>query len=280
MGDLSPASRGIWGISPPNTGVYGGFLPRIKGYMGDLSPVSREKYGGLIPHLALFSVGNQKHRQSVGPRMSVHSYGGRGQKVDGEEEEGDGLDGLSELLGSEDALDTGFARNTEIDHQVALKRPATASRKPGERVSAFLAQNSHITPAASPDPDQYGDYREASQWHIPESYVKHWGRVPEIIKTIPINMTPVPGVCMTPTLQHEGKMFGESKSFSLMRAASLDHLASPHSGMTYCFVSECLSEIPSVSLKTLFFFDNCRKILQTQDRGPYVFPTNKIGLLV
>jgi hypothetical protein len=212
--------------------------------------------------------------------MSVHSYGGGSRKVDEEEAEADGLDGLSEFLGSEDALDTGFAGNTEIEPPAARKRPATVPTKPGERISAFLAQNSHITPAASPDPDQYEDYREASQWHIPESYVKHWERVPEIIKTIPINMTPVPGVCMTPTLQHEGKMFGESKSFSLMRGASLDHLASPHSGMTYCFLSECLSEIPSVSLKALFFFDNCRKILQTQDRGSYVFPTNKIGLLV
>jgi hypothetical protein len=211
--------------------------------------------------------------------MSVYSYGRASPGNDGGEIETDGLDGLSEFLASDDALDPGFTGNADMDVLAENNRSAPVA-KSGEKVSAFLAQNSHITPASTPDPQQYQEYREENQWQIPDSYIKHWERVPAIIQTIPVNMSTVPGVCMTPTLAHEGKMFGESKSFSLMRAASLDHLASPYGGMTYCFMSECLSEIPYQSLKVLFFFDNCRKILQTQDRAPYVFPTNKIGLLV
>lgn len=97
---------------------------------------------------------------------------------------------------------------------------------------------------------------------------------------IPIGMRGYDAACMTPTAEHEGKMYSESKCFSLIPRSSLDHLAGPHDGVTYTFVSECLSEIPDHSLKVMYFFDMVRIILQSQDRSPFVFPTDKIGLSV
>lgn len=155
--------------------------------------------------------------------------------------------------------------------------------EPVEKASGFLAAFPNIAPAAC-DPEGGRDSvsDEDSIWldKIPENYRRHWERVPDILKTIPVVMKGFSSVRMTPKPEHEGRMFGESKCFSMINRSSLEHLAGPQSGMTYCFVSECLSEIPSASLKALFFFDNCRRYLQTQDRSPYVFPSDKIGLMV
>lgn len=118
------------------------------------------------------------------------------------------------------------------------------------------------------------------RWTIPEQYQAHWERVPDNIKLTPVCTKGYEAACMTPTQEHEGKMYSESKCFSLLPRSSLEHLAGPHDGPTYCFVAECLSEMPDMSLKVLYFFDNVRIILQSQDRSPFVFPTDKIGLSV
>lgn len=132
-------------------------------------------------------------------------------------------------------------------------------------------------PSQSPESLRGGN---AGRWQIPDQYKTHWERVPEAIKFTPVSMQGYEAACMTPSPEHEGKMFSESKCFSLLPRSSLDLLAGPHEGITYCFVTQCLSEIPDMSLKVLYFFDMVRIFMQSQDRSPFVFPTDIIGLLV
>ena len=120
----------------------------------------------------------------------------------------------------------------------------------------------------------------SSRWQIPEYYRTHWERVPETVRQIPINMKGFEAACMTIGVEHEGKMYSESKCFRFLSSNSLDILAGPHDGVTYTFVAMCLSGMPDHALKVLYFFDMVRIILQSQDRSPFVFPTDKIGLLV
>ena len=162
------------------------------------------------------------------------------------------------------------------------------ARQNEARAPGFLSAFPNIVAPPSPTclretdrVDGSSHAEEPSEWqHIPENYRRHWERAPEILKTIPVVMSGFSSKRMTPQAEHEGRMFGESKCFSLLNRSSLEHLAGPQSGMTYCFVSECLSEIPPTTLKVLYFFDNCRRVLQTHDRSPYVFPSDKIGLMV
>ena len=152
------------------------------------------------------------------------------------------------------------------------------------RVSGLQAAFPTVMPASLPDSEAYGRVGTGAdgmeRWQIPESYRRHWERVPDILKQIPVHMKGHQSASMTLTPEHEGRMYGESKCFSLLSRGSLEFLAGPYEGMTYCFIAECLSEIPDISLKVLYFFDNVRKIMQSQDRSPYVFPTDKIGLTV
>jgi hypothetical protein len=114
--------------------------------------------------------------------------------------------------------------------------------------------------------------------NVPEHYRRHWERVPEMLRSFPLRTKNNKSVCMTPTREHEGKMFSESKCFSLMRKDSLDLLSGPQSGVTYCFVGETTTEIPLHIQEAIFFFNSCSNKYQTQDRSPFVFPTKDIGL--
>lgn len=182
---------------------------------------------------------------------------------------------FSGMEGPGSDFDTGFEISEKIDSGEDVQQGTLQMGE--ERCRSFMNSFGHIQPAPLPDPE---DYSDEQRFQIPESYRRHWEKTTDTLKTIAVNMKATPGACMTPRPEDEGKMYSESKSFSVMRAESLDHLVSPYNGMTYCFVAECLSEIPAVCLKTLFFFDNCRKVLQSQDRSPFVFPTDKIGLMV
>jgi hypothetical protein len=148
------------------------------------------------------------------------------------------------------------------------------------RISSFQAAFPNVAPASVHGSEVDGGRSLSERWQIPASYRRHWERVPDILKQIPVMMQGYQSASMTPTEEHEGKMYGESKCFSLLSKSSLEHLAGPHEGMPFCFLAECLSEIPDISLKVLYFFDNVRKFLQAQDRSPYVFPTDQIGLMV
>jgi hypothetical protein len=134
------------------------------------------------------------------------------------------------------------------------------------------------SPASLPEAADEGG--TLSKIHVPENFRHHWEKVPELLKRFPILMRPFQGVCMTPTEEYQGKMCGESKCFSMIDSKNIANLAGPYDGVTYTFLSKCLSGIPDISMKTLFFFDNCLKVLRQGDRSPYVFPTDKIGLTV
>lgn len=168
------------------------------------------------------------------------------------------------------------AGNRTPDAAGHQRRNTAAITKIGGLLSAFP----NVTPASLPDRNGPTPNPLTERWTIPESYVRHWERVPDILKHIPVQMKGFQSASMTPTPEHEGRMYGESKCFSLLASSSLEHLAGPFEGMTYCFIAESLSEIPDICLKVLFFFDNVRKIMQSQDRSPFVFPTDKIGLTV
>ena len=147
--------------------------------------------------------------------------------------------------------------------------------------SSLQALFPNTVPAALPTPPTTSSgCGHVGRWQIPDHYRAHWERVAEGMRLIPINVKGYEAACMTPSVEHEGKMFSESKCFSLVPRSSLDHLAGPHDGVTYSFVCECLSEIPNHALKVMYFFDTVRIILQSQDRSPFVFPTDKIGLSV
>ena len=150
-----------------------------------------------------------------------------------------------------------------------------------QQASSLQALFPNTVPAALPTPPTTSSVcGHVGRWQIPDHYRAHWERVAEGMRLIPINVKGYEAACMTPSVEHEGKMFSESKCFSLVPRSSLDHLAGPHDGVTYSFVCECLSEIPNHALKVMYFFDTVRIILQSQDRSPFVFPTDKIGLSV
>jgi hypothetical protein len=134
----------------------------------------------------------------------------------------------------------------------------------------------NTSPAALPPPQSSSS---SVSWQIPEHYRAHWERVPEPLKHIPISMHGFQATCMTPREEHIGRMYSESKCFGLLSQNSPERLAAPHHGPSYCFMEKCYSDIPDRSLKALYFFDTVKKILESQDRNPYVFPTDNIGVI-
>jgi hypothetical protein len=117
-------------------------------------------------------------------------------------------------------------------------------------------------------------------YNIPEHYRRHWEKVPDVLKNVPIRTSREGARCMTPTPEHEGRMYSESKCFSLVRASSTELLAGPHHGPSYCFVAETTTEIPLHIQETIYFFNSCLNKYQSQDRSPYVVPTKDVGLQI
>lgn len=148
------------------------------------------------------------------------------------------------------------------------------------RAAGFADAFPDTAPAPVPAASQRTEDAARPSRPIPEVYRRHWERVPEILKNVPIQTKGVEAACMTPTREHEGKMYSESKCFSLVRANSLEVLASPQNGPSYCFVAEATTELPPHIQEAIYFFNACSNKYQTQDRSPFVFPTKDIGLQI
>lgn len=139
---------------------------------------------------------------------------------------------------------------------------------------ALLFPNTRAAPVETDD-----TRANESDWTIPCHFSAHWERVPASLKNLSISMEGFVANCATPTKAHIERMYSASKCFKLLDQRNVGRLLAPHHGPTYYFVDACYSELPSKSLKTLYFFDMVNKILQSQDRSPYVFPTDTIGLI-
>ena len=153
------------------------------------------------------------------------------------------------------------------------------STQPPARTTGFVDAFSDTAPAPLPQRSQPAEESRPSR-SIPDYFRRHWERVPDILKSVPMQTKGVEGVCMTPTREHEGKMYSESKCFSLVRANSLEVLAGPQNGPSYCFVAEATTELPLHIQEAIFFFNACSNKYQTQDRSPFVFPTKDVGLQI
>lgn len=139
-----------------------------------------------------------------------------------------------------------------------------------------------MDPAPPPDPRAARREEGAEEFgiNIPDKYKEHWERVPDTLRRITVTMTGYGSARLTPPREYEGKMYGESKCFSLLPQNSQKLLASPQSGTTYCFLAECTTGLPKHMQTALYFWDSFSKKLQTQNRSPYVFPTTDIGLTI
>jgi hypothetical protein len=157
------------------------------------------------------------------------------------------------------------------------RTPVISASQPAPVRSGFVDAFRGVSPAPVSQPNAEA-VRPSRP--IPEHYRRHWERVPEILKNVPLQPTGVEAACMTPTHEHEGKMFSESKCFSLVRANSVDVLAGPQNGVSYCFVAEATTELPLHIQEAIYFFNACSNKYQAQDRSPFVFPTKDIGLQV
>lgn len=171
---------------------------------------------------------------------------------------------------------------TSTSHHTQATNPVPCAASQSNRGGGgFLSAFAHVAPAPPPShAAQTPPARPRGATKVPEHYWRHWERVPDILKNIPFDMTPWPSACLTPTREHEGRMFSESKCFSLIPRNSVELLKGPYDGITYCFVAKATTEIPMHILEVLYFFTACANKYGAQDRSPFVFPTDKIGLQV
>ena len=158
--------------------------------------------------------------------------------------------------------------------------PPRSTQPQPPRGAGFVDAFPNTVPATLPPASQRTEDAARPSRPIPEYFRRHWERVPEILKNVPIQTRGVEAACMTPTREHEGKMYSESKCFSLVRANSLEVLAGPQNGPSYCFLAEATTELPLHIQEAIYFFNACSNKYQTQDRSPFVFPTKDIGLQI
>jgi hypothetical protein len=121
---------------------------------------------------------------------------------------------------------------------------------------------------------------EGRDWPIPSRYIRHWDRVPEALKNVPIPpSTYFRGPCLVPAKEHRGKMYSTSKCFDILFQNDIGLLADPTMGVSYWFTDECMTDLPLHIQKVLYFFDSV-KTHMARDYANYVFPCTDVALLV
>jgi hypothetical protein len=121
---------------------------------------------------------------------------------------------------------------------------------------------------------------EGRDWPIPSRYIRHWDRVPDALKNIPIHpSTYFRGPCMVPAREHRGKMYSTSKCFDMQFQNDIGLLADPTMGVSYWFMDECMTDLPLHIQKVLYFFDSV-KTHMARDYANYAFPCTDVALLV
>jgi hypothetical protein len=121
---------------------------------------------------------------------------------------------------------------------------------------------------------------EGRDWPIPLRYIKHWERVPDTLKNVPVPpSTYFRGPCMIPAQEHSEKMYATSKCFEMLFQNDVALLADPTMGHSYWFIDECMTDLPLHIQKVLYFFDSARTYL-ARDYSNYTFPCSDIALLV
>lgn len=121
---------------------------------------------------------------------------------------------------------------------------------------------------------------EGRDWPIPDRYVKHWDRVADSLKNVPIPpSTYFRGECMVPSREHRGKMYATSKCFDMLFQNDVGLLTDPTMGQSFWFVDECMTDLPLHIQKVLYFFDSV-KTHMARDYANYAFPCTDVTLLV
>ena len=121
---------------------------------------------------------------------------------------------------------------------------------------------------------------EGRDWPIPLRYIKHWERVPDTLKNIPVPPnTYFRAPCMVPAQEHSEKMYSTSKCFEMLFQNDVELLADPTMGHSYWFIDECMTDLPMHIQKVLYFFDSVRTYL-ARDYSNYTFPCSDIALIV